>query len=121
MFRVGHSPGQEEYLRWKHQMLAPFSRPVGPMGRGLGFDTYSFPTLLDLRQDAYGENGARKAAPSLLNRLDAIVAEAGGRVYPAKDNRMSAAMFQASYPRWRDLEARRDPAFQSAFWRRVTQ
>src|SRR6266508_1562215 len=59
MFRVGHSPRQEEYLRWKHQMLAPFSRPVGPMGRGLGFDTYSFPTLLDLRQDVYGENRGR--------------------------------------------------------------
>ncbi|MBO0724327.1 MAG: recombinase RecA [Blastocatellia bacterium] len=71
MFRVGHSPGQEEYLRWKHQMLAPFSRPVGPMGRGLGFDTYSFPTLLDLRQDVYDENGERKASPSLLNRMDA--------------------------------------------------
>ncbi|MCI0523902.1 MAG: recombinase RecA [Acidobacteria bacterium] len=71
MFRVGHSPAQEEYLRWKHHMLVPFSRPIGPMGRGLGFDTYSFPTLLDLRHDVYGENGARKASPSLLNRLDA--------------------------------------------------
>jgi L-gulonolactone oxidase len=57
----------------------------------------------------------------LLDRLDAIVADAGGRIYPAKDGRMSAAMFQQGYPRWRALEALRDPSFQSAFWRRVTQ
>src|SRR6266545_4914938 len=91
MFRVGHSPRQEEYLRWKHQMLAPFSRPVGPMGRGLGFDTYSFPTLLDLRQDVYGENGERKASPSLLNRLDAR----GVAVWYGDDG-----SFAGHYDRW---------------------
>ncbi len=75
MFRVGHSPSQEEYLRWKHQMLAPFSRPVGPMGRGLGFDTYSFPALLDLRHDVYEDNGERKASPyrrSIAARISKI-------------------------------------------------
>jgi recombination protein RecA len=91
MFRVGHCPGQEEYLRWKHQMLAPFSRPAGPMGRGLGFDTYSFPTLLDLRQDVYGENGERKASPSLLNRLDAR----GVAVWYGDDG-----SFAGHYDRW---------------------
>jgi L-gulonolactone oxidase len=57
----------------------------------------------------------------LLARLDAIVQDAGGRIYPAKDGRMSAAQFRAGYPRWPKLEAARDPLFQSAFWRRVTQ
>jgi L-gulonolactone oxidase len=56
---------------------------------------------------------------ALLDRLDRIVVEAGGRVYPAKDGRMSVRTFRAGYPRWAELEARRDPLFQSAFWRRV--
>ncbi|KJB95647.1 FAD-binding oxidoreductase [Skermanella aerolata] len=56
----------------------------------------------------------------LLERLDEVTARAGGRVYPAKDGRVSAARFQASYPQWRDLAAHADPAFSSSFWRRVT-
>ena len=60
------------------------------------------------------------ATLALLARLDAIVADAGGRIYPAKDGRIDAAHFQAGYPRWAELEALRDPLFQSAFWRRVT-
>lgn len=55
-----------------------------------------------------------------LDRADAMVADVGGRVYPAKDARMSPAMFQRFYPRWRELEAARDPAISSSFWRRVT-
>ena len=56
-----------------------------------------------------------------LDRADAMVADVGGRVYPAKDSRMSAAMYQRFFPQWRDLEAMRDPAISSSFWRRVTQ
>lgn len=56
----------------------------------------------------------------LLDRLDRIVMEAGGRVYPAKDARMSPAAFKSGYRRWGELEARRDPLFSSSFWRRVT-
>ncbi len=55
-----------------------------------------------------------------LDRADAMVTDAGGRVYPAKDARMSAAMFQRFFPQWRALEATRDPAISSSFWRRVT-
>ena len=55
-----------------------------------------------------------------LDRADAMVADVGGRVYPAKDARMSAAMFQRFFPQWRELEAMRDPAISSSFWRRVT-
>ena len=57
---------------------------------------------------------------SALDRADAMVADAGGRVYPAKDARMSPAMFRRFYPRWHELEAARDPAISSSFWRRVT-
>lgn len=57
---------------------------------------------------------------SLLNRLDRVVLEYGGRVYPAKDARMSAESFERSYPRWREFAEFIDPAFSSSFWRRVT-
>ncbi|EEA00964.1 FAD linked oxidase domain protein [Burkholderia sp. H160] len=57
----------------------------------------------------------------LFGRLDAIVREAGGRIYPAKDAHMSAQDFQAAYPQWRQLEALRDPALMSRFWQRTTQ
>lgn len=56
----------------------------------------------------------------LMADLDAIVREAGGRLYPAKDGRMGAEIFQAGYPEWERVEAMRDPAISSAFWRRVT-
>ncbi|KTR04895.1 FAD-linked oxidase [Aureimonas ureilytica] len=55
----------------------------------------------------------------LLEALDAIVRRAGGRVNPYKDARMSAETFEASFPRWRELEALRDPAVVSDFWRRT--
>ena len=56
-----------------------------------------------------------------LDRADAMVADVGGRVYPAKDARMSATMFQRFFPQWRELEAMRDPMVSSSFWRRVTR
>jgi FAD/FMN-containing dehydrogenase len=55
----------------------------------------------------------------LLDRLDRMTVEAGGRVNPYKDHRMSAEVFAASYPRWRAFEAFRDKAFNSNFWRRT--
>lgn len=57
----------------------------------------------------------------LLDRLDDVVAEAGGAVYPAKDARMSGARFRQYFPAWRQFEAFTDPAFSSGFWRRVSQ
>jgi FAD/FMN-containing dehydrogenase len=57
---------------------------------------------------------------ALLERLDDVVAAAGGRVYPAKDARMSAASFKAFYPEWQAFAAHVDPRFSSTFWRRVT-
>lgn len=57
---------------------------------------------------------------SLLNTLDTIVSQAQGRVYPAKDARMSASAFQTFFPRWQDFQPYIDPKFSSSFWRRVT-
>jgi len=56
----------------------------------------------------------------LLEELDQIVRAAGGRVYPAKDARMSAESFQIYYPNWREFAQYVDPKFSSSFWRRVT-
>ncbi len=56
---------------------------------------------------------------ALLDRLDAIVVEAGGRIYPAKDARMSGETFQRGYPRLSEFLPFIDPRFSSAFERRV--
>jgi FAD/FMN-containing dehydrogenase len=57
----------------------------------------------------------------LFATLDALVHEAGGRLYPAKDAHMSAVHFKGAYPAWERVEAMRDPRLMSRFWRRVTQ
>jgi FAD/FMN-containing dehydrogenase len=58
---------------------------------------------------------------SLLDRLDAIVREAGGRLYPAKDGRLPPAMFRAGYPALAQFANHVDPGMSSTFWRRVSQ
>jgi hypothetical protein len=54
-----------------------------------------------------------------MNSLDEVVHSAGGALYPAKDARMSAEMFQQSFPAWEKFARQIDPAFSSSFWRRV--
>jgi len=56
----------------------------------------------------------------LLKSLDAVVQEAGGALYPAKDARMPASLFRLSFPLWESFSKFVDPNFSSAFWRRVT-
>ncbi|MBE8228867.1 FAD-binding protein, partial [Leptospira borgpetersenii serovar Ballum] len=57
----------------------------------------------------------------MLDRLDRIVSEAGGAVYPAKDARMSGALFRQAYPAWEAFSRYIDPRFSSGFWRRVME
>jgi hypothetical protein len=61
-----------------------------------------------------------KKVIELLPRLDEIVAAAGGRLYPAKDARMSGEHFRQYFPQWQELIPFIDPRFSSSFWRRVT-
>ncbi|WP_233234468.1 FAD-binding oxidoreductase [Bordetella sp. LUAb4] len=61
------------------------------------------------------------AISRLFAILDELVHEAGGRLYPAKDAHMGAAHFRAAYPQWQQVEALRDPALMSKFWKRVAQ
>lgn len=55
----------------------------------------------------------------LLDRLDAITIDHGGRVNPYKDHHMSAASFKQGYAQWPLLETLRDPAVCSDFWYRT--
>ncbi|QRY79068.1 FAD-binding oxidoreductase [Pseudomonas sp. PDNC002] len=55
----------------------------------------------------------------LLRRLDAIVAEAGGRLYAAKDARMPRELFLSGYPRLTEFNAFRDPGISSGLSRRL--
>ena len=56
----------------------------------------------------------------LLDRLARITLEHGGRMYSAKDARMTAEQFQTFYPQWQEFARYIDPSFDSAFWQRVT-
>jgi FAD/FMN-containing dehydrogenase len=56
---------------------------------------------------------------AVMSRLDDIVREAGGALYPAKDGRMPADMFKFAYPRWEEFASHKDPQMSSDFWRRV--
>lgn len=56
----------------------------------------------------------------LFGRLDDIVADAGGALYPAKDATMTGPHFRQYYPAWRELASLVDRKFSSSFWRRVT-
>lgn len=61
-----------------------------------------------------------KKTLQLMEDLDTIVKKHGGRVYPAKDARMSASSFQTYFPQWKEFSKHIDPKFSSSFWRRVT-
>lgn len=55
----------------------------------------------------------------LFKRLDAIVREAKGRLYPAKDARMPKELFEAGYPRLAEFIQYRDPGISSGLSRRL--
>lgn len=55
----------------------------------------------------------------LFARMDAIVREAGGRLYLAKDARMPRDLFEAGYPRLGEFLTYRDPGISSGMSRRL--
>jgi FAD/FMN-containing dehydrogenase len=55
----------------------------------------------------------------LFARLDGLVAEAGGRLYLAKDARMPRALLEAGYPRLHEFLSYRDPGMSSELSRRL--
>jgi len=71
----------------------------------LGFPTAGWTLALDVPA-----TGAEVA--SLLDGLDDLVVEAGGRIYLSKDSRMRAELVPAMYPRldrWREIRSVLDP------------
>ena len=60
-----------------------------------------------------------KRTHKLFGRLDAIVREAKGRLYPAKDARMPRELFEAGYPRLAEFMKYRDPGISSGLSRRL--
>ena len=91
---------------------------LGAKGKGmLSFPMAGYTLALDLPiRD--------KGLFSLLDKLDKIVLQHGGRVYLAKDARLSAESFQAMYPRheeWLKIKTEIDPQhrFSSSMSRRL--
>lgn len=77
---------------------------LGPQDGLLSFPTEGYTLALDFRAEA--------ATFRLLDELDAIVADHGGRLYLAKDARMNAAMVRRGYPgleRFQAVRAAVDP------------
>lgn len=77
----------------------------GPGHGMLSFPTSGWTLALDIPARLPGLG-------TFLDSLDIAVAEAGGRVYLAKDSRMRPEMLQAMYPelhRWREVRAKADP------------
>ncbi len=65
----------------------------------------------------FPNQGAKTLA--LFETLDAVVREAGGRLYLAKDNRMSSDMFEATYPNLDKFCGFIDPGISSSMSRRL--
>lgn len=80
----------------------------------LSFPTEGLTLALDFPNEGVGLH-------KLLNELDHIVVQNGGRIYPAKDARMSGETFRRSFPQVELFEKFIDPKFSSSFYRRVMQ
>ncbi len=84
-----------------HASFLAVLKRFGPANDGLlSFPVAGWTLALDLP--------ARPGLAAVLDDLDARVAEAGGRVYLAKDARMAARTFAAMYPRAEEFARVRD-------------
>jgi recombination protein RecA len=91
-YRVGHGRVQQEYLEWKHEMLAPFARSIAPTGAGSGFDTIPMHQLVPLREAVYEKSGPKC---SVTEELVASMDERAVAVWYLDDG-----TFSGSYNRW---------------------
>jgi FAD/FMN-containing dehydrogenase len=100
--------GQGSFLAVLKQFGEPASRGM------LSFPTPGTTLALD-----FPNTGPR--VHKLFTALDDIVRKAGGRLYVAKDGRMTGQLFKSGYPRLSEFLPHVDPRFSSGWWRRVMQ
>ena len=55
----------------------------------------------------------------LMNKLDEIILDFGGKLYAAKDCRMSSSTFKKMYPQIESFKKYKDPRVSSLFYKRV--
>ena len=124
---------------YQYQSVTPKEAGIGPVRRMLEeiaaasqgsflavlktFGTTTSPGLLSFPLEGVTlaldfPNKTRRTL-ELFERLDRIVAEVGGRLYPAKDARMPAAIFRAGFPRTDEFLSYRDEGIDSDFARRI--
>lgn len=73
----------------------------GPRNRNLlSFPEKGYTLALDFH--------ASRRTLDFLDKLDRLILDAGGRLYLAKDARMSPETFRSAYPRWQEFEAVRE-------------
>lgn len=112
-----------------HEAIAALLREIAQAGEGSflavlkTFGERGAPGMLSFAREgatlALDFPNRGEASLRLFARLDAIVLEAGGRIYPAKDARMSAQMFGQGYPKAQAFCAYRDPGITSGLSRRL--
>jgi len=115
--------------RWGRDAIASLLREIADAGEGSflavlkTFGTREAPGMLSFAQPGvtlaldFPNRGA--STRRLFERLDAVLKDAHGRLYPAKDARMPSGLFAAGYPRLQEFLRYRDPGIRSGFSQRV--